>query len=66
MTKDECRWAVMAAIEKYWDERMPDRDDLYTLYYTILDPAVDKMLDEIDRKQSEYDFKQRRKKCQTC
>jgi hypothetical protein len=54
----------MAAIEKYWDERIPDRDDLYTpLYYTIIDPAVDKMLDEIDQKESEYDFKQRRKKC---
>jgi hypothetical protein len=66
MTKDECRWQIMTAIEAYWDKRMPDRDDLYTLYYTILDPAVDKMLEEIDRKESEYDFQQRRKKCQTC
>jgi hypothetical protein len=36
---------------------MPDRDGLYMpLYYTILDPAVDKMLDEIDRKEAEVDY----------
>ena len=58
MTKDECRWEIMTTIEKYWDKRIPDRDGLYTpLYYTILDPAVDKMLGEIDRREAEIDFR---------
>ena len=55
MTRDDCRWAVMSVLEKYWDKRMPDRDVLYDLFYKELDPAFEKLLDEIDRKEAEVD-----------
>jgi hypothetical protein len=55
MTGDECRDIVLTAIEKYWDERLPDRCGLDE-FFDKFDTAVDHLIDEVDRREAEIDF----------
>ena len=54
MTWDDCRWAVLSALEKYWDERLPNRDGLYTEFYTTIDPVLVNLFEKIYEKQTEH------------
>ena len=47
---------ILTVVERFWDERLPDRDGLYELFYKEMDTAVDNLIAEVARREAEVDY----------
>ena len=47
---------LLKLVERFWDERLPDRSALYGFFDKHFDPAIDHLIDEVARREAEIDF----------